>query len=81
MEETGLKTYTEREIQSQAETSKVYDGEWQPLCRYEMFDVIYWPDEEGKPGPKQKLSARSSGQLSSETHPNMTSMLPRLSID
>jgi hypothetical protein len=78
MREADARTYAESEIQSQAETGKVHNGEWKPLCGYEVFDVVYWSNEEGKASPNEKIGVHDSARYLWKTHPNMTSMLPRL---
>lgn len=57
MSEAEARTHAESEIQSQAETGKVHNGEWKPLCGYEVFDMVYWPNEERKASPNMRKLA------------------------
>ena len=42
----GTVTYTEREVEGEGETRKIDDGEWEAFGGYEVFEVVYWTDQD-----------------------------------
>jgi len=69
-------TYPEREVQCEPQACKVDCGEWQPLFRHQVFDVVYWSNENGESRGLYQLDLAKMRR--NESHPNMTSRLPKL---